>query len=221
MMAVDVKRLNERDEVLGEASLAKAMKARAATRRQQALLAAAGEVEAERRWAIVKVEHRRENDVDNLLARAMIEHWLPLRKADQPHHGGRKGAAPGPVWTIAWPGYLLVKIADTAEAWLGISGVKHVRAVLGVGERPFFIDDDKLLRLKAELATLRTCNGPETMFVDGEQVRVTDGPFASFPGTIDKVDQRTARARVEVMIFGRAVPVELELGQLAKIGKTV
>ncbi|MGE0425293.1 MAG: transcription termination/antitermination protein NusG [Reyranellaceae bacterium] len=220
MMAVDVKRLSEGGEALSDEAVAKALKARAATRRQQALLAAAGEVEAERRWAIIKVEPRRENDVDNLLSRAMIEHWLPLRKADQTVGGKRRGAPGQPVWMIAWPGYMMVKIADTPEAWHGVAGVKHVKAVLGVGEKPFFFDDDKLLKIKAELATLRQVTGPTFMFVDGERVLVTDGPFASFPGKVVSVIEDApgvGRARVEVMIFGREVPVDLDLAQLAKL----
>jgi transcriptional antiterminator NusG len=203
MMAVNVKRLNEAERI---------------SRRGLALLEGAVEDGLRRRWAIIKVEHRRDNDVDNLLCRALIEHWLPLRKADQTEGGKRRGRPGTPVWLLAWPGYMFVKIADTAEAWHEIASVKHVRKVLGVGERTFFFDDNKFLKFKAELATLRTCDGPETMYVEGDPVLVTDGPFASFPGKIVDIDQGAAkaRARVEVMIFGRATPVELDLAQLAK-----
>jgi transcription termination/antitermination protein NusG len=222
MMRRDGRRLSEAEaggEVLGPDSVAKALKARRATRRAQALLAAAGEMVPERRWAILRVDARRENDVDNLLSRAMIEHWLPLRKADETAGGKRRGTPGTPVWTIAWPGYLFVKLPDTAEAWHGLMGVKHVRAVLGVGEEPFFMDDANFLKLKAELATLKPCAGPETMFVEGERVMVSDGPFASFPGRVTEVAREgkaAGRARVEVMIFGRVVPVELDLAQIAK-----
>lgn len=219
MMAVDGKRLSEADEVLDEVAIAKAMKARAATRREQALLAAAGEMVPDRRWAVLRVASHRDNDVDNLLSRCMIEHWLPLRKAQQPHHGGRKGQASAPIWMLAWPGYLFVKIADTADAWQGVMSVKHVNSVLGVGDKPFFFDDAKLMIFKAELATLKASDGkPETLFIEGETVVVTDGPFASFPGKVEKLGDgcHEGRARVEVMIFGRVVPVELDLAQIAK-----
>lgn len=215
MMAVNVKRLNSADNIDLTRAEAKSDRQQGISRRQRAMLEAAAEDGLGRRWAIIKVEHRRENDVDKLLCRAMIEHWLPLRRADD----GRRRSKPGaPVWLLAWPGFMFVKIPDTAEAWHGIASVKHVTKVLGVGERPFFFDDNKLLRFKAELATLRTCDGPETLYVEGEAVLVTDGPFATFPGKVIDIDQdaEKPRARVEVMIFGRATPVELDLAQLAK-----
>lgn len=219
MMAHDPKQLSECDEVLNDAAIAKAMRARAETRRTQALLAAAGEMVPERRWAVITVDHRRDNDVDNLLSRAMIEHWLPLRKSTETIGGKRRGAPGQPVWMLAWQGYIFVKIADTAEAWQGIRSVKHVRSVLGSASSPIFFDDAKVLRLKAELATLKPSNGkPEVMVVEGDEVIVTDGPFTSFPGRVDGVGEgcNQGRARVEVMVFGRAVPVEIDLAQLAK-----
>lgn len=219
MMRDDPKRLSDVDEVLNDAAVAKALKARRLTRRGQAMLAAAGQVEVERQWAIIGVARHRDNDVDNMLSRCMIEHWLPLRRESQPHHGGRKGRAPAPIWTLAWPGYLFVKIADTADAWHGIRSVKHVKSVLGVADNPFFFDDAKFMTFKAELATLKPSDGkPETLFIEGEMVTVIDGPFASFPGCIDKLGEgaHERRARVEVMIFGRVVPVELDLAQIEK-----
>lgn len=218
MMAVTVKQLNEAEKI--DLSRCEAMSDRqqGISRRQQALLEAAAEDGLGRQWTIIKVEPRRENDVDNLLARAMIDHWLPLRRAEQNAGGKRRAAVGQPVWMLAWPGYLFVKIADNADAWHGVRTIKHVKSVLGTGERPFFMSDNKFLKLKAELATLKAVTGPELMFVDGEQVLVTDGPFASFPGTVVAVDQDkgNSRARVEVMIFGRAVPIDLDLAQLAK-----
>jgi transcription termination/antitermination protein NusG len=210
MMMADVKRLSEAERVDGLVQL---------SRRQQALLSGAAEDGQKRRWTILKVLHRRDNDVDNLLSRALIEHWLPLRKADENANGRRRSAAGTPVWVLAWPGYIFVKIPDTADAWHAIRAIKHVKSVLSVGERAFFFDDNKFMKLKAELATLKPSSGPETMYVEGEPVLVNDGPFASFPATVESVIQDGAhqgRARVEVMIFGRAVPVELDLAQLSK-----
>lgn len=218
MMAADVKRLNEAEAIDLDRCHAESDRQQAVSRRQRALLSAAAEDGEARRWAIVKVEARRENDVDNLLSRAMIEHWLPLRRIDDNFGGKRRGAPGQPVWALAWPGYVFVKIADTAQAWLGVRSVRHVTAVLGAGERPFFIDDAKLLKLKAELATLKPVAGPEALLLEGEPVTVKHGPLASLPATVIEADREggKSRALVEVMIFGRAVPVELDLAQLAK-----
>lgn len=222
MMRRDGRRLSEAEaggEVLGADSVAKALKARAATRRAQALLAAAGERVPERRWAILRVEARRENDVDNLLSRAMIEHWLPLRKADQPHHGGRSGTKGEAFWVLAWPGYIFVRIAPTAEAIAGLGTVKHALALLGEGERPFFFGDDLLLKIKAELATLKAVPANAgVIFAEGELVMVKDGPLAWSQGAVARIGagKHAGRALVEVLLFGRVVPVDLELAQLCK-----
>lgn len=217
-MAIDRKRLNDANMIDLTRAEAESDRQRAISRRQQALLAAAG-MDGRKRWAILKVASRRENDVDKSLCAAFIDHWLPLRKADQPHHGGRKGVAAEPVYQLAWPGYMFVHVVDSDAAWAGLLGVKHVVAVLGVGERPFFVSDEKLLRIKAELATLKDARQAAKLFAKGQKVRVTDGPFASFPGVVAHVGngRQEGRAQVEVMIFGRVTPVELQLAQLAKM----
>ncbi|MBN9078532.1 MAG: hypothetical protein BGN87_00210 [Rhizobiales bacterium 65-79] len=219
MMAIDVKRLNEADAINLDRCYAASDRQIAANRRQQALLAAAGEDGIERRWAIIKVAPRRENDVDKSMSSALIEHWLPLRRADKTIGGRRRATEGEGVWILAWPGYLFVHVADTPAAWAGIASIKHVVSVLGVEGRPFFLTDKIMLKIKAELATLKEvpCNAG-MMFRKGEHVRVASGPFASFPGAVTELGagSHEGRAKVEVMIFGRVVPVELDLAQLAK-----
>lgn len=218
MMAIDNKRLSEAERIgPSDRQTAALDKARAESRRSQALLAAAG-MGGAKRWAILKVASRRENDVDKSLCAAFIDHWLPLRKAEENAAGRRRGAPGEATYTLAWPGYMFVHVVDSDAAWAGLLGVKHVVAVLGVGERPFFVSDEKLLRIKAELATLKEARQAANLFAKGQKVRVTDGPFASFPGVVAHVGEgrQEGRAQVEVMIFGRVVPVELDLAQLAK-----
>lgn len=216
MMMARSKQLNEAERINLDRCFAESDRQMKVSRRQQALLAAAGMDGPAKRWAIVKVAPNRENDVDKSLSAALIEHWLPLRKADQQQHGSRRGK---PVWVLAWPGYLFVKVPNLAEAWAGIATIKHTLAVLGDGESPFFIDDASVLKIKAELATLREVpHNAGAVFAKGEKVTVESGPFASFPGTVTKIGEGSheGRALVEVMIFGRIVPVELDLAQLGK-----
>lgn len=217
-MATTVKQLSEANMIDLTRAQAESDRQMAISRRQQALLAAAG-MDGDRRWAILRVASRRENDVDKSLAAALIDHWLPLRQSEENRDGRRRKDAGHPVWMLAWPGYMFVRVVDTAEAWAGLACVKHVKSVLGVGERPFFVSDDKVLKIKAELATLKDARKQAGLFVAGEKVKVTDGPFASFPGTVTELCDGAGqdRARVEVMIFGRIVPVELQLAQLAKM----
>lgn len=219
MMRADVKRLNEAEVVNLDRCYAESDKQMEVSRRQQALLAAAGQDGPHREWAIVRVAKNRENDVDKSMSAALIEHWLPLRKADQVQHGGRAGSKKDAFWILAWPGYLFVRVSNTAAAWAGIASIKHVVAVLGVEGEPFFIADKMMLRIKAELATLKDVRANAgTVFNTGDAVMVMTGPFATFPGQVSEIGEgkRDGRAMVEVMIFGRAVPVDLDLAQLAK-----
>jgi len=219
MMTVKAKQLGKAEVINLDRCYAESDRQARISRRQQALLAAAGMDGPMKRWAIVKVAPNRENDVDKSLSMALIEHWLPLRKADENAGGRRRGGAGKPVWMLAWPRYIFVKIPNTAEAWAGIASIKHTVSVLGADESPFFIDDAMMLKIKAELATLKEVRGSAgVIFAKGEKVLVTDGPFASFPGQITDIGEGSheGRARVEVMIFGRMVPVELDLAQLSK-----
>ncbi len=218
-MAINGKQLSEAESINLDRCYAESDRQMRVSRRQQALLAAAGEAGVGKQWAIIKVAKGRENDVDKSLSSALVEHWLPLRKADQPHHGGRSGSKKDAFWVLAWPGYMFVRISETAEAWAGLRAIKHVISVLGSGERPFFIGDAKMLKIKAELATLKDVRpNANVLFRNGQQVRVNEGAFASFPAVIQEVGEgkREGRALVEVMIFGRAVPIELDLASLEK-----
>lgn len=219
MMRADVKRLNEAEVVNLDRCYAESDRQMEVSRRQQALLAAAGQDGPHREWAIVRVAKNRENDVDKSMSAALIEHWLPLRKTEKPVGGRRRGVEGDGVWTLAWPGYMFVKANDAAEAWAGIASIKHVVAVLGVEGKPFFISGKMILRIKAELATLKDVRANAgTVFVEGQMVKVMSGPFASYNGIVSEIGdgKRDGRALVEVMIFGRSVPVDLELAQLAK-----
>ncbi len=219
MMATNVKQLNDAERINIDRCIAASDRQIAANRRQQALLAAAGEDGVIRHWAIVKVAHRRENDVDKSLSSALIDHWLPLRKAEKTAGGRRRGAEGDNIWTLAWPGYLFVHIADTPAAWAGIATIKHVVSVLGVDGAPFFVTSKTLLKIKAELATLKEVReNAGTVFGIGDMVRIDSGPFALHNGIVSEVGEgkRDGRALVEVMIFGRTVPVDLDLAQLSK-----
>lgn len=218
-MTIDSKRLSEAETINLDRCYAESDRQQSISRRQQALLAAAGEDGSAKQWAIIRVAPNRENDVDKSLSAALIEHWLPLRKADRTMDGRRRGKAGDAVWMLAWPGYMFVRISDTAAAWQGISAVKHVVSVLGVSERPFFIADAMMLKIKAELATLKDVPANAgTVFVKGDMVRVEHGPFASFNATVSEIGdgKREGRAIVEVMIFGRLAPIELDLAWLSK-----
>jgi transcription termination/antitermination protein NusG len=117
-----------------------------------------------------------------------------------------------------FPGYVLVKMDLTDEAYHLIKNTPKVTGFLGSENKPMPLPDaeaQSLIRQMEEGAV----RGPisSVTFEIGEQVRVSDGPFASFNGTVEEVDQDRSRLKVAVSIFGRATPVELEFGQVEKL----
>ena len=115
-----------------------------------------------------------------------------------------------------FPGYVLVKMEMTDEAYHLIKNTPKVTGFLGSGSKPMPVSEKEVARIIGAIE--EGVERPKTTirFEIGEQVRVTDGPFASFNGSVEQVDEERARLRVTVSIFGRATPVELEYAQVEK-----
>ncbi len=116
------------------------------------------------------------------------------------------------------PGYVLVKMELTDQAFLLIKNTPKVTGFLGAENRPIPISDDEAARILHQVREGVERPKPSVTFEIGEQVRVADGPFASFAGSVEEVDEERSRLKVAVSIFGRPTPVELEFGQVEKVG---
>jgi transcriptional antiterminator NusG len=115
-----------------------------------------------------------------------------------------------------FPGYVLVKMELSDEAYHLVNDTQKVTGFLGTGGRPSPISESEAQRIMHQVQEGIERPRPSVTFEIGEQVRVCDGPFASFNGLVEEVDEERARLKVSVSIFGRATPVELEYGQVEK-----
>jgi transcriptional antiterminator NusG len=116
-----------------------------------------------------------------------------------------------------FPGYVLVKMVLNDETWHLVRNTAKVTGFLGSGGRPVPIPDSEADRILRQMQEGIEHPRPLVSFESGDQVRVSDGPFASFNGTVEEVDEGKGRLKVSVSIFGRATPVELEYSQVEKL----
>jgi transcriptional antiterminator NusG len=117
-----------------------------------------------------------------------------------------------------FPGYVLVKMEMTDEAYHLVKNTPKVTGFLGTQNKPQSVSDREVERILGRVAEVGAAKPRNLIHYEvGERVKVSDGPFQSFEGTVSEVDEDTGRLKVAVMIFGRETPVDLEYGQVEKL----
>ncbi len=114
-----------------------------------------------------------------------------------------------------FPGYVLVKMILDDESWLLVRTTQGVTAFIGAGNKPSPISDKEVEAIQKFIKTEEPLY--KAAFVTGEAVKIVDGPFTDFLGTIDEIDEAKGKVKVLVSIFGRETPVELDFLQVAKL----
>ena len=117
-----------------------------------------------------------------------------------------------------FPGYVLARLNMTDQVWHLIKDTPKVSGFLGAGgNRPVPISNKEAERILQQVQEGIDSPRPSITYDIGEDVKVIDGPFASFTGSVEEIDEEKAKLKVSVSIFGRATPVELEYAQVEKI----
>jgi transcriptional antiterminator NusG len=116
-----------------------------------------------------------------------------------------------------FPGYILVEMSMTDNAWHVVKNTPKVTGFVGAGTRPTPLTKEEVDQILLQVSTAAEKPKPKYTFDKGDQVRINEGPFASFHGVVDEVNSDRNTLKVMVTIFGRSTPVELDFLQVEKI----
>tara|TARA_B100001029_G_scaffold170757_1_gene166896 strand:- start:192 stop:716 length:525 start_codon:yes stop_codon:yes gene_type:complete len=115
-----------------------------------------------------------------------------------------------------FPGYVLIKIDLNKQIYHLIKNIPKISGFLGSADKPSAITDDEIQRILGQVSESAINQKSGISFEIGEKVKVCDGPFASFNGLVEEIDEEKSRLKVSVSIFGRPTPVDLEFNQVEK-----
>lgn len=173
------------------------------------------------RWYVVNVysgsekkvaESIREQAVLKRMDDRILEVLVPTEQVVEVKKGSKVNAE-----HKFFPGYILIKMEMNDDTWHIVKDTPRVSGFLGSRNKPQSISEREVKRIMEQIEAGIERPTEQVYFEIGEQIRVTDGPFASFVGVVEEIDTEKSRLKVSVSIFGRYTPVELEFTQVEKI----
>lgn len=118
------------------------------------------------------------------------------------------------------PGYLLLNMHLTDEAWHLVTAIPRVSGFLGGASKPMPVSEAEVQRIMEKVGDISNVATPSGVYEVGQSVQVIDGAFESFVGTVEEVDNRKNKLRVLLSILGRVTPIDLDFSQIKKIDST-
>jgi transcriptional antiterminator NusG len=174
------------------------------------------------RWYVLHVysgfEHKVAKDIREKAQKQGLEHAIyeilvPKEEVTEIKRGKRIATERN-----VFPGYVMIKMDMSDDAWHLIKDTAKVTGFLGSGNKPQAISQSEATRLMQQLAAPAGTSSRRAIIFDiGEEVRINEGAFASMVGVVDEIDEEKGRMKVSVSIFGRATPVDLEFTQVEKV----
>ncbi len=177
--------------------------------------------ETEKRWYIVHTYSGFESKVKESLRQradamgmsdAIEEILVPTEEVVEVREGRKTRST-----RKFFPGYVLVKMAMSDEAWHVVRNTPKVTGFVGTGSKPVPLSDAEVERIVNQISVAAEKPKPKLEYRVGDTVRIVDGPFSNFTGEVEEVNEDRSTLKVMVTIFGRATPVELGFLQVEKV----
>ena len=161
----------------------------------------------EKRIASLIREKAKKDGLDNLIAEIIV----PTEKVTEMQRGKKVSTD-----KKFLPGYILLNMDMQDQLWHMIANIPKVGKFLGMGGKPRKVPQAEINKIMQQIEVSANAREKESLFVVGDSVKVNEGPFESFIGTVEDVDQDKQKLRVSVVIFSRATPLELNFDQVSK-----
>jgi transcriptional antiterminator NusG len=174
-----------------------------------------------KKWYVVHVqtgsEEKVKTSMENRIAQENLSDsiskiFIPTEQVSEVRSGKRKVSQ-----RKFFPGYILVEMELNEATYFVIKTMPGVTGFIGLGKRPMPLPDEEIEHILKRSEETQAKPSPKVVFEKGEQVRVSDGPFVNFSGTVEEIHPEKGKLKVGVLIFGRSTPVELEYWQVERV----